>query len=130
MILNVTEQNGITLVEFVDVTRFTLSIADEVKQQLRPLLNNKECKMVFDLHGIDFIDSSGIGCIIALFKTAKSIGSYFEIMQSYPRGIRDFQITALASNLRYYRNQRNLFTIDVNKKSRVKTRFSCYCILH
>lgn len=59
MILNVTEQNGITLVEFVDVTRFTLSIADEVKQQLRPLLNNKECKMVFDLHGIDFIDSSG-----------------------------------------------------------------------
>ena len=40
MILNVTEQNGITLVEFVDVTRFTLSIADEVKQQLRPLLNN------------------------------------------------------------------------------------------
>ncbi len=130
MILNVTEQNGITLVEFVDVTRFTLSIADEVKQQLRPLLNNKECKMVFDLHGIDFIDSSGIGCIIALFKTAKSIGSTLKLCNLTPEVLEIFQITALASNLRYYRNQRNLFTIDVNKKKRVETRFSCYCILH
>ena len=31
MILKVTEQNGITIVEFVDVTRFTLASADEVK---------------------------------------------------------------------------------------------------
>ena len=40
MILKVTEQNGITIVEFVDVTRFTLASADEVKTELRPLLNN------------------------------------------------------------------------------------------
>ena len=39
MILKVTEQNGITIVEFVDVTRFTLASADEVKTELRPLLN-------------------------------------------------------------------------------------------
>ena len=95
MILNVTEQNGITLVEFVDVTRFTLSIADEVKQQLRPLLNNKECKMVFDLHGIDFFDSSGIGCIIALFKTAKSIGSTLKLCNLTPEVLEIFKLLHL-----------------------------------
>ena len=45
MILKVTEQNGITIVEFVDVTRFTLASADEVKTELRPLLNNKDCRI-------------------------------------------------------------------------------------
>ena len=67
MILKVTEQNGITIVEFVDVTRFTLASADEVKTELRPLLNNKDCRMLFDFHDIEFVDSSAIGCIIALF---------------------------------------------------------------
>ena len=49
MILKVTEQNGITIVEFVDVTRFTLASADEVKTELRPLLNKKivECSSTF-----------------------------------------------------------------------------------
>ena len=55
MILKVTEQNGITIVEFVDVTRFTLASADEVKTELRPLLNNKDCRMLFDFHDIEFV---------------------------------------------------------------------------
>lgn len=58
MILKVTEQNGITIVEFVNVTRFTLASADEVKTELRPLLNNKDCRMLFDFHDIEFVDSS------------------------------------------------------------------------
>ena len=58
MILQVTEQNGITIVEFINMTRFTLASADEVKTELRPLLNNKDCRMLFDFHDIEFVDSS------------------------------------------------------------------------
>ena len=60
MILKVTEQNGITIVEFVDVTRFTLASADEVKTELRPLLNNKDCRMLFDFHDIEFAPASDL----------------------------------------------------------------------
>lgn len=35
--------------------------------------------MVFNLEGIEFIDSSGIGCIIALVKVAKSNGSMLKL---------------------------------------------------
>ena len=52
MILKVTEQNGITIVEFANVNRFTLALADDVKTELRPLLNNKDFKMIFDFHDI------------------------------------------------------------------------------
>ena len=41
MILKVTEQNGITIVEFVDVTRFTLASADEVKTVVSSLFSKQ-----------------------------------------------------------------------------------------
>lgn len=71
MILKVTEQNGITIVEFVDVTRFTLASADEVKTELRPLLNNKDCRMLFDFHDIEFVDSSAIGLYHRSFQNSE-----------------------------------------------------------
>ena len=95
MILKVTEQNGITIVEFVDVTRFTLASADEVKTELRPLLNNKDCRMLFDFHDIEFVDSSAIGCIIALFKTAKSVGSSLKLCNLTPEVLKIFELLHL-----------------------------------
>lgn len=95
MILRLTEQNGITIAEFVEVTRFTLSICDEVKAELRPLLNQSDQKVIFDLHGIDFIDSSGIGCIIALFKTAKSTGSTLKLCNLTPEVLEIFKLLHL-----------------------------------
>ena len=92
MILKVTEQNGITIVEFVDVTRFTLASADEVKTELRPLLNNKDCRMLFDFQ---FVDSSAIGCIIALFKTAKSVGSSLKLCNLTPEVLKIFELLHL-----------------------------------
>ena len=44
MILKVTEQNGITIVEFVNVTRFTLASADEEKTEIRPMYFFLDCR--------------------------------------------------------------------------------------
>ena len=93
MILQVTEQNGITIVEFINMTRFTLASADEVKTELRPLLNNKDCRMLFDF--LEFVDSSAIGCIIALFKTAKSVGSNLKLCNLTPEVLKIFELLNL-----------------------------------
>ncbi len=95
MILKTTEQNGITIVEFVDLTRFTLATADSVKAELRPLLNDKNCRMIFDFHDIEFVDSSAIGCIIALFKTAKSVGSDLKLCNLSPDVLKIFELLHL-----------------------------------
>lgn len=95
MILKITEQNGITIVEFANANRFTLALADDVKTELRPLLNNKNCKMIFDFHNIEFVDSSGIGCIIALFKTTKSVGSNLKLCNLTPEVLKIFELLHL-----------------------------------
>lgn len=99
MILNITEQERTSIAEFVNVKRFTLSICDEVKMELKPLLNEGGRTLIFDLHDIEFIDSSGIGCVISLFKTARSIGSSLKLCGLTPGVLDIFQLLHLQTIL-------------------------------
>lgn len=75
MFTKLTEQNGYAIAEFTDVKRFTLAIIEDVKAELKPALSTEGNKVILNLQNIEFIDSSGIGCIISLIKTAKSHNS-------------------------------------------------------
>ena len=66
MITKLTEQKGCIIAEFIDLKRFTLAVTEEVKSELKPILSQEGNKMIFDFKNIEFIDSSGIGCIISL----------------------------------------------------------------
>lgn len=75
MFTKLTEQNGCAIAEFIDVKRFTLAIIEDVKAELKPTLSTEGKKVILNLENIEFIDSSGIGCIISLIKTAKNHNS-------------------------------------------------------
>lgn len=79
MITKLTLKENIQIAEFKDLKRFTLAVAEEVKSDLKPLLAQKGEKMILDFTNIDFIDSSGIGCVISLIKTAKNAGSEIKL---------------------------------------------------
>lgn len=79
MITKLTEQNGHIVAEFVSIKRFTLAITEEVKNELKPVLYHANTKMILNMRNIEFIDSSGIGCIISLVKTAKSHGAEIKL---------------------------------------------------
>lgn len=70
---------GAIIVGFADLKRFTLAVTEEVKMELKPLLMEPGNKLVLDMKNIEFIDSSGIGCVISLVKTAKSNGAQMKI---------------------------------------------------
>lgn len=79
MIIKLSEKDGIKIAQFASLSRFTLAVTEEVKSELKPQLNVSGVKMIFSLEGIEFIDSSGIGCIISLVKTAKSNGAMIKL---------------------------------------------------
>lgn len=72
MLTKFTEQRGCTVVEFIELKRFTLAVTEDVKSELKTILSTQKTDLILDLKNIEFIDSSGIGCIISLVKTAKS----------------------------------------------------------
>lgn len=79
MIIKLSEKDGVKIARFASLTRFTLAVTEEVKSELKPELSSSGIRMILDLGGIEFIDSSGIGCIISLVKTAKSNGAIIKL---------------------------------------------------
>lgn len=72
MITKLTKQRGCIIAEFLNVKRFTLAVTEEVSTELKPILSREGNKMILDFKNIEFMDSSGIGCVISLVKTAES----------------------------------------------------------
>lgn len=101
MITKLTEQKGCIIAEFIDLKRFTLAVTEEVKSELKPILSQEGNKMIFDFKNIEFIDSSGIGCIISLVKTAKSNHSEIKLCKYIVRSHGRSGIITLTHDSRY-----------------------------
>lgn len=84
MITKLTKHKGCIVAEFVNLKRFTLAVTEEVKSELKPLLSQQGGRLIFNLQQVEFIDSSGIGCIISLIKTAKSNQSEIKLCNLSP----------------------------------------------
>ena len=81
MITKLFPQRGCIIAEFTDLKRFTLAVTEEVKTELKPILSENGVKFIFNLQNVEFIDSSGIGCIISLVKTAMSAATTYKIYE-------------------------------------------------
>ena len=61
----------------VDIVTFTVKkinalITDEISDKVTRVFENANAKVVIDLKGVEYIDSSGFGCFLTLFKTARN----------------------------------------------------------
>ena len=62
------EQLSNTLVLTADATRIDAACAIQFKDQMRELTANVSGRVVLDLSTVDFVDSSGLGAIVAAMK--------------------------------------------------------------
>ena len=71
--------NDIIVVKFDNVNRFNALIAEPVKEQLKGYFNKPNTRLVLNLDGISFIDSTGFGVFLSIMKTANNNYGYFKI---------------------------------------------------
>jgi anti-sigma B factor antagonist len=71
--------NGMIVVRFDNVNRFNALIADPVKEQLKSYFNKPNTKLILNLEGIDFVDSTGFGVFLSIMKTANNNYGFFKI---------------------------------------------------
>lgn len=70
---------GIVIAYFADTSKFNVLITETVKEELKSLFINPGTKLILDLGGISFIDSSGFGVFLSIMKTANNTQGYFKI---------------------------------------------------
>lgn len=78
-VLNVTEIKGVKIVSFDGINRFNAIVSQSVKEQINLLLSEPGAKVIFNLVGVRFIDSSAFGALISNLKTAKLNGTIFKL---------------------------------------------------
>jgi anti-sigma B factor antagonist len=71
MMVNFEKQGNIDIVTF-SVNRINALIADDIRDQILRVFENANAKMVIDLKGVEYIDSSGFGCFLSLLKAARN----------------------------------------------------------
>ncbi|MDJ0821849.1 MAG: STAS domain-containing protein [Paracoccaceae bacterium] len=67
MKLNVTQDGAVNIIQ-VDETRIDAAVAIDFKDQMRILTADLAGRVLLDLAKVDFIDSSGLGAVVAAMK--------------------------------------------------------------
>jgi len=82
--------------------RLTMVSAPRLRQAVTDIVAGGCCRLVLDLAGCEFIDSSGLGALIAGLKTTRQAGGDLRIAQVAPQVMTVLQLTNLDRVLRTY----------------------------
>ncbi|WP_425071817.1 STAS domain-containing protein [Sagittula sp. S175] len=95
MQLNTRSENGVEVIT-VDADRIDAAVAISFKDRMRESLTNGSGRFVLDLEKVDFIDSSGLGAIVAAMKLMPQ-GSKLELAGLTPAVDKVFRMTRMDS---------------------------------
>src|SRR5712692_5683956 len=94
MDIDVTQSSEVTV--FAPKGDLDMAAADQMKRTLAGLIGKGQSRLVMDLGGVGYIDSSGMGAMVAAMKQARAAGGDVRLcaLQDDVRGI--FELTRLA----------------------------------
>ena len=71
--------NNRAVVSFDIITRLNAVIAEPVKEELKSYLNEPHSKLILNLEGVKFIDSTGFSVFLSIKKAASNNNCQFKI---------------------------------------------------
>lgn len=72
--INVIRERQVAVI-MVNLKRLDASIAPVFKQEILKIIESGENKLVLDLAGVEFIDSSGLGALVSILKALGGNGA-------------------------------------------------------
>ena len=72
-----------------------VATAPRLREQLITIISDGQPRVVLDLDGVDFLDSTGLGVIVSALKRTKTHGGDLRIVCTRPAVRRLFELTGL-----------------------------------
>jgi anti-anti-sigma factor len=69
--VNIKKQGNIDVITF-STDRINALISDEIRDAIVKVFDLSHAKVIIDLSGVKYIDSSGFGCFLSVMKTARN----------------------------------------------------------
>jgi anti-anti-sigma factor len=66
------EKRGNTDIVTFTVSKINALISDDIREEISKLFEQPHSKVILDLRGVEYIDSSGFGCFLSILRTARN----------------------------------------------------------
>jgi anti-anti-sigma factor len=85
--------------------RLDTTTKDELTQQVKQIACKKAALVLLDLSQVEFVDSSGLGAIVAALKSLRSVGGELALCQPSEQVKTLLEITGLERIIKVYPNR-------------------------
>jgi len=102
--LKVEQKNNVYIATFENINRFNALITEPVKEQLNGVFTRPNTKLILNLEGINFIDSTGFGVFLSVLKTANINYGQFKICNINKEVMELFKLLQLHNVFEIYSN--------------------------
>jgi anti-anti-sigma factor len=69
--INIEKKDKIEVISF-NVNKINALITDDIRDSINKVFDNSNSKVIIDLKGIEYIDSSGFGCFLSIMRAARN----------------------------------------------------------
>jgi anti-sigma B factor antagonist len=99
--INIERIDKIDVISFKEKNINALNI-DEIRAGITKVIDNSNSKVIIDLKGVEYIDSSGFGCFLSLMKAARSNYGILKFANPGPKVLELFQMLHLTTVFQIY----------------------------
>jgi anti-sigma B factor antagonist len=69
--INIEKKDKVDIISF-SVNKIDALIIDEIREEIIKVFDNSNSKVIIDLKGVEYVDSSGFGCFLSVMKAARN----------------------------------------------------------
>ena len=69
--INIEKKDKIDVISF-NVNKINALITDNIRDSINKVFDNSNSKVIIDLKGVEYIDSSGFGCFLSVMRAARN----------------------------------------------------------
>jgi anti-anti-sigma factor len=99
--INIEKKDKIDIISF-SVIKINAFIADDIRDEINKVFENSNSKVIIDLKGVEYIDSSGFGCFLSVMKTARNNYGILKFANPEPRVSELFETLHLNTVFQIY----------------------------
>jgi anti-sigma B factor antagonist len=99
--VHIEKKDKIDIVSF-SVNKINALIIDEIREGILKVFDNSTSKLIIDLKGVEYIDSSGFGCFLSVMKAARNNYCVLKFTNPEPRVTELFETLQLNTVFQIY----------------------------
>jgi len=99
--VNIEKKDKVDIVTF-SVDKINALIIDEIREGILKVFDNSSSKVIIDLRGVEYVDSSGFGCFLSVMKAARNNYCVLKFANPEPRITELFETLHLNTVFQIY----------------------------